>query len=178
MTPEQITTFAAHIEANTNQTIIDALAIGNNNAIVAWYNQEASPAVWVLQTNVSKQDFWLALDKSETLDDLPFTAVEQWHIDLMFSTNGGESFDPQPEATRDALLLLFPGGAGNRPNSRTAVLLAATRKATYAEAIFIQAASGPGGGDGSTQTGSAIAIFSGDVTLQNVRDAVAIINEG
>ena len=187
MTPEQITTFAAAIAANTDQTIVDALAAGNNNAIVAWYNQTASPAVWVFKDSVDTDSAFKAIDKSEYID-VPAsggTTVTQLiqaleaaslarrqevALNLMFA-NG--TYDPSLEANRDALVAIFPS---SMPNTRAAMLADGTRQATYAEALFITTASGPAGGDGSSQNNSAIAGFIGSVSLQDVRDAVAIIN--
>lgn len=43
MDQDQLVTFGNHIRNNTNQDVIDALAAGNNVAIAAWYNGDASP---------------------------------------------------------------------------------------------------------------------------------------
>ena len=171
LTQEQIATFAAHLEANENQTIIDALASGNNNAIVAWYNQTAEPAVWVFRHSVDVDEVRRSLDWDEVLDGTDgLTVRQQWGFNTLMH-NG--TYDPSEENNRQALIRIFPASMSD---TRAAMLADATRNATYAESIFIQAATGPGGGNGSAQGQSAIAVFEGDISLQDVRDAVAIIN--
>lgn len=183
----QLATFAADLEANTDQDVTDALAAGNNNAIVAWYNQQASPAVWVFRSSIDTDTAFDAIDKSEYVD-VPASggstvaqlvqAIEaaslerrrEFALELMLH-NG--TFDPSVESNRDALTDIFPP---SMPLTRASLLEASTRQATYAEALFISAASGPAGGDGSAQGQAALAGFTGSIALQDVRDAVAIIN--
>ena len=162
MTPEQLVTFGTAIRANTDQGIIDAIAAGNNTYIRNWYNQLASPDVWVLQQDVSVDDIvgvidW-ATDYAAFKDDM--TAVQ------FLLSNG--TYDPRTPNARAALNEVFSGAA----NTKAAILVLATRKATYAEGLFIEETTGPGGGDGSVQGQSAIATWVGEVTNVDVREAL------
>ena len=173
MTTEQLVTFAAHIEANEDADVVAALAAGNNNAIVDWYNQTASPSVWVFKHSVDVDEVRRSLDWDEVLDDTDGLTVRQQFGFNVLMHNG--TYDPTELNNRNGLIKIFPS---SMPNTRAAMLEDATRTATRAEAVFIETATGPGGGNGSAQAQSAIATFTGNVTRDDVRAAVAIINEG
>lgn len=184
LTPEQIITFGNHIRANEDQTVVDALAVGDNNTIRDWYNQETSPAVWVFKSSVDTDSAFRSIDKDEYID-IPASggstvgdlveAIEaaslarrqEIALNLMLA-NG--TYDPREESNRDALVKIFPS---SMPNTRAAFLADATRKANYAEAIFIATATGPAGGNGSAQGQAAIANYEGSVSKDDVRNALA-----
>lgn len=168
LSPSQIQTFASHIEANPAQAVIDALADGNNNAIVAWYSQ-VDPAFWVFLDSVSTDKAREAIDWAEILaPGNKISAESRWAFDIL-TANG--DFNPTLQNTRAGLDEIFSGFN----NTRTALLLIATRNATEFEKVFAITATGPGGGNGSAQAQAAEAIVVGIPSLDNVRDAVALI---
>ena len=68
LTPAQLTTFKTDIEANSNQTVIDALAAGAHNAIATWYNQTASPQFVVWKTNITRTEIYVVMDWAEVVN--------------------------------------------------------------------------------------------------------------
>jgi len=171
MTEDQKQTYAAFLEASTDQTVIDALAAGNNNALVTWSNQEADPTFWVFMNSVSVDEVRRSLDWSEVLHGTTgLTELQQFGFDALLH-NG--TYDPSEENNREGLTKIFPV---TMPNTRAAVLNDAVRHATNAEQVFAVEASGPAGGDGSAKAQAAIAEFYSSVSLQDIRDVVAIIN--
>jgi len=171
LTEAQLQTLADDMEANTDQTVIDALAAGNNNALVAWYNGQASPDFWVFKHSVDVDEVRRSIDWSEVLDGTDGLSVrQQWGFNTLMH-NG--TYDPSEANNRNGLVAIFPA---SMPNTRAAMLADATTLATYAEALFAETASGPAGGDGSAQNKSAIAVFAGSLSLQDIRDAVALID--
>ncbi len=165
MTPAQLQTFADDIENNTNQTVIDALAAGNNNGIRSWYNETASPDFWVFKGSIPVDSIVGAMDWATD-----YAAFKDDMDAIRFILDNG-TYDPQPVNARNALSEIFSGAT----NTKAAILAVATQKATYFQKLFSTSTSGPGGGNGSAQGQSALASILSDCTLQNVRDAVALI---
>jgi len=167
LTNAQVATLATDIENNTNQTVIDALAAGNNNAIRDWYNEQASPNFWVLKNSISVDELVESLDwtgeYADFKDDMPA-------IRLLLD-NG--TYAPQPVGAREALNAVFTGAG----NSKAAILGMATRTATNAEKLFAVSTTGPGGGNGSAQAQSAIPEVEGNITRDDVLAAVSLIGD-
>lgn len=154
----QLVTFGNHIRANTDQTVIDALAAGNLNAIRDWYNQDASPNFWVLLDQLEVDSAIEAIDW-----DTDYAAIkDDMSTFLLLFRNG--TYATRGPGARAALDNVFSGASA----SKSAILGVATRLATYAESLFAVTATGPGGGDGSAQAQSANTVFLGDVTAQDV----------
>lgn len=160
LTPGQLTTFKTDIVTNTNQLIINALVIGNNNGIVDWYNLDASPAftVWINSMSISTLQ--------ETID---------WSEVVGLGTNGLLAFqvlvsqvdgfvNPSKSTIRNAFQQIFSGP--NNVNSRTALDAAAKRFSSNIEKLF---ATGTG-----TDGDPAVMGFEGSVLRQDVRDAIAL----
>jgi hypothetical protein len=170
LTAAQLQVFATDIENNTNQTIIDALASGNNNAIRDWYNSEASPAFYIFVTSVTVDEVRHSLDWDEVLDSSTgLTELQRWGFETLLH-NG--TYDPRDENNRNALVKIFPAGMSN---TRSAVLADATKLASYAQQLFSSAATGPAGGDGSSASNAAISAID-LVTLLDVREARKLIS--
>lgn len=67
LTPEQRTTLAAHIRANTDQAVVDALAARNDTELTRLYNLDSAMYVWrssvPLDEITSSEDFdWVEVD--------------------------------------------------------------------------------------------------------------------
>lgn len=167
MTSVQLITFGNHIRNNTNQTVIDALASGNHSIIAAWYNEQADPAFWIFVDHVTTDEVRASLDWNEVLHDTNgLTDLQRWGFETLMH-NG--SYEPAKLNDRNALIKIFPTSMSN---TRTAVLADATKQATNIEEVFAEEASGPAGGDGSSQGNSAIATFIGTVSHIDVFNAL------
>lgn len=166
----QLQTLATDLQNNTNQTVIDALAAGNNNALAEWYNQQASPDFFVFLNSVTVDEVRKSLDWSEVLDDTNgLTDLQQFGFNTLFS-NG--DYDPSNPNNRTALINIFPPGM---TNTRQAVLADATKLASNAEKLFSTTATGPGGGDGSAANQSAVSSFLGTLSSNDINLARELI---
>lgn len=158
LTAAQLTTFKADILANPG-----GWTVGSNNEIAEWYSQIASPDVWVLRNDIAVDDIVAAMDWATDYaafkDDIPA---------IRFLLDDG-TYDATSVQARDALNAVFAGAANTKGN----VLATATRLANNLESLFKVSTTGPGGGDGTSQSSSAIPIVTGSATIQNVRDALA-----
>jgi hypothetical protein len=157
LTDSQLTTLGNHIRANPD--VAAALAAGNLGDIRDAYNAPTiDPVVWVFNAQVNVDDTVESLDWAGEYalfkDDLPA-------IRLLFD-NG--TYAVEGPGARAALNAVF----ANCPNTKTAILAAATRPATLAESLFVETATGPGGGDGTLQTAAATAVVAGAVTTQEI----------
>lgn len=156
LTTAQLTTLGNAIRANGS--VATELAAGNIGGIRDWYNGESSPSFWVLKPDVAVDDMVSAMDWATDYaafkDDIPA-------IGFLLS-NG--TYDPQQPNARDALNAVFAGATA----TKAAVLALATRIATEAEKLFAVTTTGPGGGNGTAQSTSAIAEVVGSLTTQNV----------
>jgi len=165
LTDEQVVTLKDDMITHEDDPVAIWLAQGRLNRIVAYYNELADPDVWVFRESVSVESVITSMDWGEDYaafkDDIP-------GIELLLR-NG--VYYPESENARDALNTVFSSAA----NTKQAILTVCTRQATKGEALFIETATGPGGGDGSSKPNSAIANFKGDITLDDVRAAVALI---
>jgi len=166
LTDAQLVTYKDDINANTDQEVIDALVANNNSVISDFYNQESVPIVWLLRQDVTADQMIAAMDwptdyDTGFKDDIP-------GLSLLLA-NEGRIYNASSVGSRDALNSIFAGAS----NSKAGILLVSTRKGSFLEALYKITATGPGGGDGTSQAGSAIAEVVGDSTVQNVRDALA-----
>ena len=161
----QCQTLSTDMQNNTNQTVIDALAAGDNVTLRDWYNGLASPDFWILKSEVPVDDIVAAMEWGTEYA----TFKDDMEAISFLLSNG--TYAPQPPNAREALSAVFAGATVTRSN----ILVTATRKASNAEKLFAVATTGPGGGDGSAQGTSAIPIVEGDLTLDDIRCAVALI---
>ena len=158
LTDTQRTALTTDISGNTDPIILQAIADGNTGVIADWYNGTASPDFWILKRDVGVDAIVGAMDWATD-----YTAFKDDINAIRFLLDNG-TYDPQPVGAREALNEVFSGAAATKSN----VLSAATRLATYAEKLFAVTTTGPGGGDGSSQGASAIAEFIGNITFQDV----------
>lgn len=139
MTPAQHATLANDIlvtNAAALQAFVDAV---DDQSIAEWYNTDASPAVWVYITALSKA----TILQGTSEDGTTFTWVGNGFItrsvgELMawqelFSLNG--TVDAAKSGTRQAFLDIF-SGAGNAALNRTHLAAIARRRATRLEKLF------------------------------------------
>lgn len=160
LTPAQLTTFKADLDANTNQVIIDALAIGNNNGIVDWYNLDASPAFTVYKNLVPLDEVSNAIE----LDDVAnITSADSDRL-IKFYALRPEGVFANKASDRVGFDDVFSAAAGD--DSQQALIALWKKLATNIEKLF---AAGTG-----TDGDPAVMGFEGPVSLQDVRDAIAL----
>ena len=161
MTPAQIQTFATALQAEIDQSIVDALADGDNNAIADWYNAPADPAFYVFEATISKDDIVGAMDW-----DNEYVTFKDELLGLSFLFEAG-AIDPQPENTRKALAKILTGATA----SRDAILTIATKITSRIEAMFAITANGPAGGDGLAANAAAVSANIGTISKIEIRAA-------
>lgn len=169
LTPAQIFALGTDIRANDGSEGFPP--IGQIGDVAAWYNTE-DDTKWAFKTSVDTDDALKAIDYSEVLNVLtPLSDIKRWAFDAMMR-NG--DFNPTIENNRDALVAIF---SSDYSNTRAALLSEATRHPTRCEVLFMQAATGPAGGDGSSQTNAAALVFEGDVTNSEIDAALEAVPE-
>lgn len=164
----QLVTLGNHIRGNTEVNG----DLGNLGGIRDWYNAETdgqnghSANFWVFLSSMPVQTVIDAIDSAEYLAlGASAAATNLHHNGLALLLHNGV-MHPAPVATRNWLISIFP--AGTAPNSRAAILEAATRLATEAEKLFAVVSSGPGGGDGSAMANSAQLVFEGQLSTSDI----------
>ena len=160
LTPAQLTTLKADIQGNTNQTVIDALAAGANNAIADWYNETASPDWWVYKLNVPIEEVSEAIE----LDDIAnMTTGDNEKLKTFYALRTASGVFPSKASERTGFDDIFSAAAGD--DSQQALAALWRRTASNFEKLF------------STGTGSnadpATMEVQGPVSIQDIRDALA-----
>jgi aspartokinase len=166
LTAPQTQTLADDLTANTDPVVVAALAAGENNTLVSWYNGQASPDFYLWRTRMAVQEMREEhYDWSEVVSQLTTNEL----LSLRELTNQ-EALDPSRPTVRDAFAAIFSGP--QTVNTRTSLLAAAKRTGTNAQQLFADTS----GGDGQEATPATAVVES--VSRHDMRDAVAIINAG
>lgn len=158
LTQAQLQTLKTDIEANTDPTVIAALAAGNDNAIAAWYNGDASPNYYVWKTLVTVDELREAVDWAEVVTSLTTNDL------LSFQLLTASDVDPSNASIRTAFTEIF--SVAQEPNSRAALIAIAKRVATNTEKLFASNSGTGVEGDPDTMT------FEGNITDDDVRAAL------
>ena len=159
LTDVQLTTLKADIEGNANQTVIDALAAGANNAIASWYSGDASPDYWVYKDLVPIDEVSAVIE----LDDVAnMTTGDNEKLKTFYAIRQGGVFADKA-SDRDGFDDIFSAAAGD--DSQQALIALWKRLANNLEEAFAT-------GTGTNGDPSIMAVV-GDCSLQNVRDALA-----
>jgi hypothetical protein len=79
LTNVQLQTLAAHIRANTDPAVVSALAVRNDVAIAAWYNQKSTTDAWRIA--VSRNDLFEQMPIA-TYDGLSAGKRQAWQVML------------------------------------------------------------------------------------------------
>ena len=153
LTTAQRTILAAHIRANSDPTVVAALAVRNDNAIVTVYNADSSFVAW--RNQIEPDEYREALDWTE-VDNLTNGKARIWE----WLTQGMTvSINASKANVRAGL-----NNAFNNTTTKTNLLAIATRFATLAESLFAT-------GTGSTQS-PGVLVFDGDITAEDVGRAL------
>lgn len=164
MTNEQLAALKAHIDASADLNVHPNTPDGNFE-VARLLNLPASPAFYVFRSSAGVDEIIGGISAPEYLDESKVTPAARDLLRLMLH-NG--TFDPQPDESRSKIISIFPASA---PNSRAGILSACTRQANRAESVLAENATGPGGGNGSARTSSALLAFEGTVSRQDVETA-------
>ena len=158
LTTAQLATLKADIIANTNQTVIDALAAGANNAIADWYSADTAD-YWVYRDLVPINEVSEAIE----LDDIAnMTTGDNEKLKTFYVIRQGGVFASKA-SDRTGFNDIFSAAAGD--DSQQALIALWKRIANELEKLFAT-------GSGTNGSPSTTAVI-GDCTLQNVRDALA-----
>ena len=154
----QRTTLAAHIRANTDQDVIDALAVRNDSELTRLYSLDSSFIVWRLAipaSDVGKTVIYNALSALTTAN----TSRVQLFMDL-----NSKSFDGSAdiEAYFDDTFSGALNGSG--ADCRAALSAMQRRAASVAESIYAT-------GTGNTSTPGTL-VFQGTISTDDVGRAL------
>lgn len=133
LTPAQATTLAAALRAETNQTVIDALAIRNDNGLTDWCNATTSYIVW--RTSVPLEEIMRNGMDWTRVDNLSVGKARIWDWLSRLGT-----INPSQVNVRAGIDATWVGTAADLA-VRAAVYTHCKRAATWAEKLF---ASGTG----------------------------------
>lgn len=133
LTPAQATTLAAALRAETNQTVIDALAIRNDNGLTDWCNATTSYIVW--RTSVPLEEIMRNGMDWTRVDNLNVGKARIWDWLSRLGT-----INPSQVNVRAGIDATWVGTAADLA-VRAAVYTHCKRAATWAEKLF---ASGTG----------------------------------
>ncbi len=150
----QLTTLAAAIAAETDQTFVGFRTTGNNTEITNWYNAASTTDAWMY--HAERSTLFEATDVTK-FDGLTAGKRDAWRL-LMDNT----PIDMGRNANRKAVQDIW----GNTDS--VAVLQALREKATRAQVLF-------GGTSKTTNTVTALdRAFTGLLSIDDVRAAVAL----
>ena len=158
LTDAQWATFKADILANTNQTVIDAVAAGDAGVIAGWYSEDASPDYWVYKDLVPIDEVSRVIE----LDDVAnMTTGDNEKLKTFYAVRQGGVFASK-QSDRDGFDDIFSAAAGD--DSQQALLALWKRLASNIEKLFAV-------GAGSSGTPSD-AGFLGQISYQDVARAL------
>lgn len=151
LTVEQRATLAAHIRANQDQAVIDALAIRNDTELARLYNLPSGFYVW--KSDIPKKDLRGAFVWDEVVTNLSATDWQAW---AELTADG--SVDGSDANIRAGFARIFTGP--NVATTRANLLAIAKRFATVAEEVF---ATGTG-----TEANPGALVFEGSVSISDI----------
>lgn len=162
LTPAQLVTLAAHINASLDPLVIAARNAGADNELARLYNLEASPAFVVWRTSVSRAEIYNNTSAEGTTWSWTFyknqSAVEQNSWVQMFM---GDQADFSKPNLRAGITVIFT--AASAANA-THALAIGKRNARLVERIFAT-------GTGTTQSPATMA-FEGTIDADHIAAAL------
>lgn len=162
LTAAQLTALKTDIQGNSDQTIINALAAGDNGAIATWYNQVASPDYHVYEPTVSSDSIRDAINANDIAN---ITDADRGRAVDLLAIRADRGFNGADADDRAAWDDIFSTVAGDK--SQQAILALWTRLANRVEKVL------------STNTGTGADVanadtldFAGTITYQEVGAAL------
>lgn len=184
LTLMQKQTLKTHIEANTTQLQFSSglqqintvfgqpsLDAGDANIIADHYNQPTNPAFYGFPSTVEVDDIigaTIGQNFNEYVSLNANAGITQLHHNAFDLLVRNGVIRPQNVEVRNALVGIFP--AATASNTRSAILQAISRQANRVEQVLSSVGTGPGGGNGSSMTQSAILNFEGTVSTNDIQD--------
>ena len=154
LTETQRTTLAAHIRANTDPLVVDALAIGDTTKLAELYNKDSAFIVW--REAIQPSEYREAMVWTE-IDGLQVGKARIWEWITQQMTM---AIDATKDNVRAGLGEVFPANQ----DTRGALLTLAKEAASVAESIY---ATGTG-----TDADPGIRDFVGNVTTTDIGRAL------
>jgi hypothetical protein len=152
LTDGQMQTLAAALRAETDQTVVAALAVRNDVALTAWCNSASAVDAW--NEAMGARELFEATDVTK-FDGLTAGKRDAWRLLLEFAPI---------DFTRQKMRKAVPDVWGT--TDAVAVLQDCRRKATRGEAYL-------GGNDATTNTVTAKKLnYSGSISLDDVSNAL------
>ena len=152
LTDAQYTALANDIRSNTDQAVIDALAIRNDTELTRLYNLDS--AFWVWRSNVPPEEYMTALDWTE-VDNMSAGKARVWDWATQYQT---APLDATNANLRAGIASAFPA------NTQAALTAVAKRFASVFEELY------------TTGTGSngdpGIAVVEGPLSLFDLSKAL------
>lgn len=131
LTDAQLTTLGNDIRANSNQTVIDALAAGAIGVIRDWYNGDASPNYWIYRGMVPVSEVRNAIDSQNLVD---ITTADLERAQALLDIRAEIGFYGTNSRDRSAWDDVFSAAAGDESQQAIAALW--TKLATELEKAF------------------------------------------
>lgn len=149
MTPDQLLTLKAHIQANVDPAVVSALAGGNHTGLAALYNAQGTKIVW--KPSISVAEYRAAIVWAE-VDALTIGKARIWE---WITGNMKLPIDASVASVRQGLADCWAATA-----SLTALVAIAKRPATKVEEVFV---TGVG-----TNGNPAVLGYEGPVTIHEI----------
>lgn len=166
---DQYVTLGNDIRANSDPVVVQAIQDGNHGVIANWYNQNAAPDFYVWRTSLSNMEMKDAIVWSEFI-----AATSQADRDTFGIMREDGSVNPSQINIRTGFSEIFSGP--QIVNTRTALLTASKRLASYAEKLLADVNAGNStnpllNGNGSVAA-PATMTFEGALTALDVSEAL------
>lgn len=162
LTTAQLQALKTDIEANTEPTVINALAAGDAGAIANWYNLAASPDYYLFKETVSSDEIRDLIDAQNIAD---ITDADRGRCVDLLAIRADRGFSGANARDRSAWDDIFSAATGDE--SQQAIAAYWTRLATNAEKVF-SLATGSGANAANADTTS----WQGSLRHQDVSAAL------
>lgn len=162
LTTAELTTIGNALRAESDATVVAALAAGDNNVLRDWCNDDAAPDYWIRRKLVSVEEVKAAINMQNIAD---LTATDKDRALALIELRGDGGYNGEVASDRSAWDDVFSAAAGDESQQAIAALW--QREASNAEKMFAL----------STDTGATTATpdttsWQGDVTRDDVRVAL------
>ncbi len=164
LTDAQLVTYKSHIDANTDPTVVQAVADGANNVITTYYDDESDPEYWIFRREVPMEEVRDAIDAMDivtmqTADRDRMLALLEVRAERGFSGESGNDILAWDDVFSSPLV----------DTSQQAIAALWTRVARNIETVFAQ-----GTGTGADADNADVTTYQGGVTIEDTRKAMEL----
>jgi hypothetical protein len=131
MTDEELATFGAAIDAETDPELVGYRVAGASNAIANWYNQQQSPDYWIYRNLINIEEVQAAIELDDVVN---MTTADVEKLNSIMNLRANAGFNGSKQSTRDAFDDVFSAAAGD--DSQQAIAALWTRVANRIEVVF------------------------------------------